>query len=92
MARSLTLKMAPVDGTIERFYAFVDCKKRISHDGDQERSWTGTIDDADTRIKLRVFGIGNARYRVTIDLPGTANDQSLELRLDGGYGELELRI
>lgn len=92
MARSLTLKMAPVDGTIERFYAFVDCKKRISHDGDQERSWSGTIDDADTRIKLRVFGIGNARYRVTIDLPGTAHDQTLELRLDAGYGELELRI
>lgn len=92
MARSLTLKMAPVDGTIERFYAFVDCKKRISHDGNQERSWTGAIDDADTRIKLRVFGIGNARYRVTIDLPGTAHDQTLELRLDAGYGELELRI
>lgn len=92
MARSLTLKMAPVDGTIERFYAFVDCKKRISHDGDKERSWTGTVDDDDTRIKLRVFGIGNARYRVTIDLPGTADDQRLDLRLSGGYGELELRI
>jgi len=92
MARSLTLKMAPVDGTIERFYAFVDGKKRIAHDGDEERRWSGTIDDSDTRIKLRVFGIGNARYRVTIDLPGTADDQSLSLRLDGGYGELELRI
>jgi len=92
MARSLTLKLAPVDGTIERFYAFVDCKKRISHDGDQERSWSGPVDDDDTRIKLRVFGIGNARYRLMIDLPGTAHDQVLELRLDGGYGELELRI
>ena len=92
MARSLTLKMAPVDGTIERFYAFVDCKKRISHDGDQERSWTGSIDDDDTRIKIRVFGIGNARYRLTIDLPGTADDQRLDLKLSGGYSELELRI
>lgn len=92
MARSLTLKLTPVDGTIERFYAFVDCKKRIAHDGDQERSWTGKIDDADTRIKLRVFGIGSARYRVSIDLPGTVDDQELVLRLDGGYGELELRI
>jgi hypothetical protein len=92
MARSLTLKMSPVDGTIERFYAFVDCKKRISHDGDQERSWTGKIDEGGTRIKLRVFGVGNAKYRVSIDLPGTADDQQLELRLDGGYGELELTI
>lgn len=92
MPRSLTLKLMPIDGTIERFYAFVDCKKRISHDGDQERSWTGKIDDADTRIKLRVFGVGNAKYRVSIDLPGTIDDQELVLRLDGGYGELELRI
>ncbi len=92
MARSLTLKMAPIDGTIERFYAFVDCRKRISHDGNEERSWSGSIDDADTRIKVRVFGVGNAKYRLSIDLPGIADDQNLELRLDGGYGELELSI
>ncbi|MCA9708488.1 MAG: hypothetical protein KDK70_21745 [Myxococcales bacterium] len=92
MARSLTLKMTPVDGTIERFYAFVDCKKRIAHDGNEERSWTGTIDDADTRIKVRVFGVGRAKYRLSIDLPGFADDQQLELRLDQGYGELELTI
>lgn len=92
MARALTLKLAPVDGTIERFYAFVDCKKRIAHDGNEERSWSGSIDESDTRIKVRVFGIGNAKYRLTIDLPGVADDQQLELRLDRGYGELELYI
>ncbi|MEM9458132.1 MAG: hypothetical protein AAGF11_28415 [Myxococcota bacterium] len=92
MARSLTLKMAPVDGTIERFYAFVDRKKRIAHDGNDERSWSGSIDDSSTAIKVRVFGIGNAKYRLTIDLPGVAADQHLELQLDGGYGELELFI
>ncbi len=92
MARSLTLKMAPVQGTIERFYAFVDCKKRLAHDGNAERSWSGSIDDAGTRIKVRVFGVGDATYRLTIDLPGTANDQQLELSLDQGYGELELSL
>lgn len=92
MARTLTLKLAPVDGTIERFYAFVDCNKRIAHDGHEERTWTGAIDDSGTRVKVRVFGIGNAKYRLTIDLPGTADDQRIELRLDGGYGELELTI
>jgi len=92
MARSLTLKLAPVDGTVERFYAFVGCKKRISHDGNEERSWSGTIDDADTRIKVRVFGVGHATYRLTIDLPGVADDQKLDLKLDHGYGELELTI
>lgn len=92
MPRSLTLKMKPLDGTIERFYAFVDCKKCIAHDGNEERSWSGRIDDSGTRVKVRVFGIGNAKYRLTIDLPGTADDQTLELRLDSGYGELELTI
>ncbi len=92
MARSLTLKMSPVEGTIERFYAFVDRKKRIAHSGEGERSWSGAIDDDDVRIKVRVFGAGSARYRLTIDLPGVVDDQRLELTLDQGYGELELRI
>jgi len=92
MARSLTLKLTPVDGTIERFYAFVDRRKRISDSGESERRWSGSVDDCDVRIKVRVFGIGNATYRLTIDLPGFADDQRLELHLDQGYGELELRI
>ncbi|MCH9684870.1 MAG: hypothetical protein K0V04_25770 [Deltaproteobacteria bacterium] len=92
MARSLTVKMEPVNGTIERFYAFIDCKKRISHDGNAPRSWSGTVDDSGTRIKVRVFGLGDATYRLTIDLPGTASDQNLELSLDQGYGELELSL
>ncbi|MCA9654005.1 MAG: hypothetical protein KC501_29050 [Myxococcales bacterium] len=92
MARELTLKLTPLDGTIERFYAFVDRHKRIASDGTAERSWKGTIDDDDVRIKVRVFGVSNAKYRLTIDLPGTADDQQLELRLDQGYGELELCI
>lgn len=92
MARELTLKLTPVDGTIERFYAFVDRRKRIADDGNAERAWTGKIDDDDVKIKIRVFGVGSAKYRLTIDLPGFADDQQLELRISQGYGELELRI
>lgn len=92
MARSLTIKLATIDGTIERFYAFVDRRRRIAASGESERSWTGSVDDDDVRIKLRVFGIASAKYRVTIDLPGFADDQKLELSLDRGYGELELRV
>lgn len=92
MARKLTLKLAPVSGTIERFYAFIECKKRIADDGDEERKWSGEIADDETQIKVRVFGIGKAKYKLTLDLPGTADDQSLELSLDHGYGELELTI
>lgn len=92
MARPLTLKLAAVNGTIERFYAFVDRRRRIAGSGDEERSWSGNVDDDDVRIKIRVFGIASAKYRVTIDLPGFADDQQLELTLDRGYGELELRV
>ena len=92
MARQLTLKLAPVQGTIERFYAFVECKKRIAGDGDAERSWSGEIGDDESTIKVRVFGVGSAQYKLTLDLPGTAEDQSLTLSLDHGYGELELTI
>ena len=92
MARQLTLKLAPVQGTIERFYAFVECKKRIADDGHEERKWSGEIGDDESTIKIRVFGIGKAKYKLTLDLTGTAEDQSLELSLDHGYGELELTI
>ncbi len=92
MARQLTIKLEPTAGTIERFYAFVECKKRIADDGTSLRSWSGEIADDESTIKLRVFGIGSAKYKLTIDLPGTVADQSLELSLSGGYGELELTI
>ncbi|MEM6992754.1 MAG: hypothetical protein AAF721_19725 [Myxococcota bacterium] len=92
MARQLTITLAPTAGTIERFYAFVECKKRIADDGNAPRSWSGQIADDESTIKLRVFGAGAARYKLTLDLPGTVADQSLELSLQQGYGELELTI
>lgn len=92
MARSLTLKLEPSQGTIERFYAFVECKKVIAADATAVRKWTGDVADDETKIKIRVFGMGTAKYKLTIDLPGTVDDQTLELALSTGYGELELTI
>jgi len=92
MARRLTIRLQPVSGTVERFYAFVDCRKRIAADGIETASWSGEIEDHGAILRVRVFGVGRAKYRLAIDLPGTADDQSLELWLDQGYGELELRI
>ena len=92
MARRLSIRLTPLSGTVERFYAFVDCKKRIAADGIEAASWTGDVHDDEVLLKVRVFGVGKAKYRVGIDLPGTADDQSLELWLDQGYGELEMRI
>lgn len=92
MARNLTIKMEPVEGTIERFYAFVGPLKRIAGDGTRAQSWCGEIPEDELRLKVRCFGIGAAKYRLTIDLPGTVDDQNLVLSLTDGYGELELRI
>jgi hypothetical protein len=92
MARRLTIRLQPLSGTVERFYAFVDCKKRIAADGVEVASWTGDVADDEAIVKVRVFGVGKAKYRISIDLPGTADDQNLDLWLDQGYGELELRI
>ena len=79
MARRLTIRLQPLSGTVERFYAFVDCKKRIAADGVETVSWTGEVADDEVVLKIRVFGMGKAKYRVSIDLPGTADDQSLDL-------------
>lgn len=91
MARKLTIRLEPVLGTIERFYAFVDGHKRIADDGTRPREWSGDVKDT-VCAKIRVFGIGQARWRLAIDLPGALEDQRLELQLDDGYGELEITV
>jgi hypothetical protein len=90
--RALTLTLTPVAGMINKFFAFVDHKLVINGDGDKERSWSGSIPEAQVPIKIRVFGIGAARYTLGIDLPGTADDQKLEFTLQGGYHEISLTL
>jgi hypothetical protein len=92
MARRMTIELEAVSGTVERFYAFVGGTKRIVADGTERASWSGEVPDDGVCVKVRVFGIGAAKYRFGIDLPGTADDQRLELTLDRGYGELELSL
>jgi hypothetical protein len=91
MARRMRIELETVSGTVERFYAFVGGVKRIVADGTEKASWTGDVPD-EVCVRVRVFGIGAAKYRFGIDLPGTADDQSIELQLDRGYGELELSL
>ena len=92
MARRLTLRLRALSGTVERFYAFVDRKKRIIADGLGEARWSGDVDDDEIAVKVRVFAVGRAKYRLSVDLPGVADDQNLELSTDHGYGEVQLRI
>jgi hypothetical protein len=92
MARRMTIELETVSGTVERFYVFVDGIKRIVADGTERASWSGDVPDDSVCLRIRVFGVGAAKYRFGIDLPGTADDQRIELLLDRGYGELELSL
>lgn len=90
--RDFTLTLEPVSGGITLFYAFVNGVKVIQADGTSKRRWSGTISIAQVRIKVRVVGIGNASFNLGIDLPGTAEDQSLTLKLQDGYYETDILL
>ena len=92
VTRDFSITLKPIAGGITLFYAFINGIKVIQHDGSKERKWEGKIPDMQVRIKVRVVGIGNAKYKLSIDLPGTANDQSLNLQLEGGYHEIEILL
>ena len=81
--RKFTLSLETNSGSITLFYAFINGVKVIQSDGTSKRTWTGLIPDAQIRVKIRVVGI---------DLPGTADDQSLTLKLQGGYYETEITL
>ncbi|SKC16697.1 hypothetical protein [Dyadobacter psychrophilus] len=90
--RDFTLTLEPVSGGITLFYAFVNGVKVIQADGTKKRVWSGTISIAQVRIKVRVVGIGDASFNLGIDLPGTAEDQSLTLKLQDGYYETDILL
>jgi hypothetical protein len=91
-SRDFTLTLEPVSGAITLFYTFINGVKVIQADGTKKRTWSGKIPDAQVRIKVRVVGIDNASFKLGIDLPGTADDQSLTLKLQNGYYETEITL
>lgn len=90
--RNLTLILEPVSGGLTLFYAFINGVKVIQSDGTEKRTWSGKIPDAQVRIKIRVVGIADATFKLGIDLPGTSDDQSLTLKLQGGYYETDITL
>jgi hypothetical protein len=91
--RKLTASLKRVAGTIDGFHAWVNGRKVIRpDDSDEDPKWSGDVPDDKVRVRVKVYGIGAAKYELKIDLPGTANDQALELRLHGGYHETTLEI
>jgi hypothetical protein len=92
LTRNFTLTLEPVSGGLTLFYAFINGVKVIQSDGTRKRTWAGKIPDAQVRIKIRVVGIDDASFKIGIDLPGTADDQNLTLKLQGGYYETEITL
>ena len=88
--RNFTLTLEAVSGGLTMFYAFINGIMVIQSDGTKKRTWSGKIPDSQVRIKIRVVGINDASFKLGIDLPGTADDQSLTLKLHGGYYETEI--
>lgn len=88
--RDITIKMEAVSGAITRFYAFLAGKKVIAEDGTEKVEHKDKLSTDQARLKVRVFGVEDAKYKLTIDLPGTARDQELTLQLTEGYHELSM--
>lgn len=89
--RKLRVELRPNAGMINRFYAFLDGKRVIASDGNGAK-YEGLVVGDQVQLKVRVWGIGDAQYQLSIDLPGTADDQGLQLALSEGYHELELAL
>ncbi len=90
--RDFTLTLEPIAGGLTMFYAFINGVKVIQSDGTKKRTWSGKIPDAQVQVKIRVVGIDSASFKLGIDLPGTADDQSLTLKLHGGYYETDITL
>jgi hypothetical protein len=86
--RQLKLSLSAVAGNIDRLFAWIDGKLVINV-AKRTGEWEGVVSPSDTRIQIMVVGIGAAQYKVDLDLPGTANDQSIQYSLKGGFHEAE---
>lgn len=89
--RELTIGIKRVGGTLNRVLAWVNGYPVVVTDG-QDGSWTGKIPAGKVELETAVWGAGKARYVLTIDLPGTAEDQTIELTLTGGYHDAKYTI
>lgn len=90
--RQLTVTLQAVSGGIHLMEAKVNDIFVISVANGMQGRWDGTILGISVKLEVRVFGIGNATFRLGIDLPGTADDQSLTLKLSGGFYETTLYL
>lgn len=88
MSRSLTIKVDATQGTLTETDVFIKENgnyKRVIASPSNSSSWTGNIGEGVVEVKFRVWGIGNSKFKITLDLPGTAKDLNVECSLNQGY-------
>jgi len=88
--RELKLKIERSSGTVNRILAWLNDYPVVAENG-SKGSWKGTVPGV-VRLETVVYGQGSAKYKLTIDLPGTAEDQSLECSLTNGYHNAEYKL
>jgi hypothetical protein len=88
--RTLEVTLEPTSGTLNQVVAWLNGVPVIRTDG-EAGSWKGTVPAA-VKLETAVWGQGKATYTLTIDLPGTADDQTLVLSLTNGYHDAEYRL
>ncbi len=88
--RSLKVSIERVKGTFNIFHVSLNGQTVIMTNG-ANKEWSGPVPDRVT-LDVAAYGVGSSAYSVTIDLPGTAQDQKLECQLTGGYHGFTLDI
>ena len=91
LTRDLMIKIEPSTGTFNRIIAWVNGHPAIHTDGDAG-AWTGKIPEGKVKLETAVWGHGAAKYTLSIDLPGTLDDQKIQCTLTNGYQDAEYTI
>lgn len=89
--RDLTIKIEPTTGTFNRIIAWLNGYPVI-HSNGEASDWAGTIPGGKVKLETAAWGQGSASYTLTIDLPGTMDDQKLECKITEGYYDAEYTI
>lgn len=92
MARKLKLTIEPISGTHNYFVVKV-ADQIVLHGEAKKMEYNADIPDFTTSIYASSLGVGTgAKYKLTIDLPGTTEDHSNIYILNMGYHEITYKI
>ncbi len=92
MYRKLKLTIEPTSGTHNYFVVKIS-NQIVLHGEAKKMEYEANIPDSPTTIYASSLGVGSgAKYKLTIDLPGTTEDHSNTYLLKKGYHEITYTI